>query len=67
MLDLGIDKEFPLGGVRALTLRLEAFNVLNHANKGMPNGDWSDKANFGTITYSANAPRILELAAKFRF
>jgi len=66
-IDMGVDKDFTLGGARALTIRAEAFNVLNHANKGMPNPGWNDVANFGTITYSANAPRILELAAKFRF
>jgi hypothetical protein len=79
-LDLAIDKEFSMGGSRALTLRVEAFNVLNHANKGMPNNDISapetievnevqvmNPARFGTITYSDSAPRIIEFAAKFRF
>jgi len=67
MLDMGLDKNFSLGGARALTLRLEAFNVLNHANPGMPNRDFSDKANFGKVTYVANAPRVLEFALKFAF
>ena len=67
MLDMGLDKNFSLGGARSLTLRLEAFNVLNHANPGMPNRDFSDKANFGKVTYVANAPRILEFALKFHF
>jgi hypothetical protein len=67
MLDLGLGKDFSLGGARALTIKLEAFNVLNHSNKGMPNPGWNDLANFGTITYAANDPRILELAAKLTF
>jgi hypothetical protein len=66
-LDAALDKHVELGGQRVLTLRLEAFNVLNHTNKGMPNNNWADAANFGTITSAANAPRILELAVKFSF
>jgi hypothetical protein len=66
-LDAGLDKSFGLGGSRALTLRLEAFNVLNHTNLGLPNRDLSEAATFGTITEIANAQRVLELAAKFTF
>jgi hypothetical protein len=65
--DMAVEKDFSLGGSRALAFRLEAFNVLNHANKGMPNNDRLDAANFGTITYVENSPRILEFAARFRF
>jgi hypothetical protein len=69
-LDMSLDKDFSLGGAdRALTLRVEAFNVLNHNNPGMPDNNWNGGANpaFGTISYVNNAPRILELAARVRF
>jgi hypothetical protein len=66
-IDLGLEKDFSFGGSRVLTLRAEAFNVLNHANMGMPNPTWSDTANFGKITYTENQPRILEFALKFRW
>jgi outer membrane receptor protein involved in Fe transport len=66
-LDAGLDKNFDFGGSRYLTLRIEAFNVLNHTNLGLPNRDFNDPANFGTITEVANAQRVLELAAKFVF
>jgi len=35
-LDAGLDKNFQLGGSRYLTIRIEAFNVLNHTNLGLP-------------------------------
>jgi len=65
--DMGLEKDFAFGKSYGLTLRLEAFNVFNHSNKGMPNNGWNDPTNFGTITYVENAPRVLELAVKFRF
>jgi Carboxypeptidase regulatory-like domain/TonB dependent receptor len=68
-LDLSLDKEFSLGGERALTVRIEAFNVLNHNNPGMPDNNWANggNPNFGTVNYVNNAPRILELAGRLRF
>jgi hypothetical protein len=66
-LDLGLDKRFGLGESRAVTLRIEAFNALNHPNKGLPNRSLQDPLTFGKITEVANAQRILELALKFTF
>jgi outer membrane receptor protein involved in Fe transport len=66
MLDMGIDKNFDMGHSRALTLRVEAFNVLNHANPDMPVNDFYS-ADFGKVLSVANAPRILEFALKFHF
>jgi hypothetical protein len=65
-LDLGIDKSFELGASRLLTLRIEAFNALNHPNKGLPVRNITSPV-FGTITETANAARTLEIAAKFAF
>ena len=65
--DLGVDKNFNLGGSRFLTLRIEAFNVFNHSNKGMPVRDITNTAQFGQILSTANAARVLEFAAKFQF
>ncbi len=66
-LDMGVDKAFNFGGSRLLTFRLEAFNVLNHSNKGLPNRNWSDLTTFGTITQTANAQRIMEFVIRFGF
>jgi outer membrane receptor protein involved in Fe transport len=65
-LDAGLDKNFEFGGARYLTLRIEAFNVLNHTNLGLPVRDIED-GNFGKITEVANSQRVLEFAAKFVF
>jgi hypothetical protein len=46
-------------------LRFEAFNIFNHAQFQNPNGS-IDSSNFGRII-AANDPRILQVAARFRF
>jgi len=65
-LDMGLDKNFGLGGSRYITLRVEAFNVLNHPNKGLPQRDITSPT-FGQILETANSQRILEFVAKFVF
>jgi carboxypeptidase family protein/TonB-dependent receptor-like protein len=65
-IDLGIDKNFNLGASRLLTLRIEAFNLLNHPNKGLPIRDVTDPR-FGQILGTANRARVLEFAGKFIF
>jgi hypothetical protein len=47
---MSLYKDFPLGkeGARFLELRLESYNVFNHANFGQPDGDFSDST-FGQI------------------
>jgi len=66
--DSSLEKKIGLGESRILLLRLEAFNVFNHAQFFGPeavNGN-PDSSNFGKII-NANAPRQLQLAAKFLF
>jgi hypothetical protein len=47
-LDLGLHKNFPLGGeTRSLQFRIEAFNVLNATNYLIPDTTVTDGANFG--------------------
>jgi outer membrane receptor protein involved in Fe transport len=75
-LDAGLDKNFDLGSAKFLTIRVEAFNVLNHTNLGLPNrnlnfnrgdGSFSVDPTFGRIDEIANSQRVLEFAAKFVF
>jgi hypothetical protein len=57
-----------LGESRSLQLRLETFNTFNHAQFFGPssvNGEITSDA-FGQVT-SADAPRLVQLAAKIRF
>jgi hypothetical protein len=65
--DLGVDKNFEFGKSRYLTFRVEAFNVFNHSNKGMPVRDITNTGQFGQILSTANQARVLEFVAKFVF
>jgi hypothetical protein len=67
--DLGLSKDFALDDKRYFTLRIEAFNVLNHANYAIQAGsmDISNPATFGRIQNTFSAPRIIELVGKFTY
>ena len=64
-LDVAVARRIALPASTALELRVEAFNLLNTANFGTPNGTFGSAA-FGTIT-SALDPRVVQLAVKFVF
>jgi len=69
--DIRIGKE----GSKVLEFRAEAFNVLNHYNRGNPNSALTinyltganTNANFGSITAAVGQARHMALAMKFRF
>jgi hypothetical protein len=66
--DMALEKKIKLGESRDLLLRAESFNVFNHAQFFGPeavNGN-PDSTNFGRIV-NANAPRQIQIAAKFSF
>jgi len=63
--DLSGSKSFPLPGDFNLQFTAQAFNVFNHTNFGLPNGQLGNGA-FGTIT-AAQAPRQLQFAIKLSF
>lgn len=66
--DLALLKELRFTESRSLQFRLEAFNAFNHAQFYGPaavSGNISSVA-FGRVV-SAAAPRLLQVAAKFRF
>jgi hypothetical protein len=67
-IDAALHKSVRLSESRSLELRMEAFNVLNHAQffgAASVNGNISS-AGFGQIT-SAAPPRLIQIAARFRF
>lgn len=50
-----------------LELKLDIFNVLNLVNFANPNADLNDETDFGQITRTVGAPRVMQLGAKIRF
>ena len=68
--DMALHKTTDLGEARSLELRLEMFNVFNHAQfygGNSVDGNIGDQGGtFGYVTKAAD-PRIGQLAAKFRF
>ena len=63
--DLSLFKNFSLGETRRIQFRAECFNLLNHANFGLPENDLQSPA-FGQIL-QAGPPRLLQLALKLVF
>lgn len=66
--DIAVQKEIRFAESRSLQLRLEAFNVFNHAQFFGPdavNGN-PDSSNFGRIV-KANDARQVQVAARFYF
>jgi hypothetical protein len=66
--DMQISKTVRLRDLKSLDIRLEAFNLFNHAQFYGPaavDGEVND-ANFGKVV-SAAAPRLLQAALKFHF
>jgi hypothetical protein len=64
-LDASLVRNFPLSESARLQFRFESFNVLNHANLGLPVGDMNSPS-FGRIL-SASSPRLLQFALKVVF
>lgn len=63
--DLVLEKSVRVTESKQFQFRVEAFNLMNHAQFNGPDGNFNSGA-FGLIT-SANAPRILQMALKFNF
>ena len=63
--DIEVSRFFTLFHETKFEFRVEAFNAFNHANFGVPDGNFQDST-FGQVL-SAAAPRILELGAKYEF
>lgn len=68
--DIAISKMIKMGGMRdetRLEIRAEAFNVFNTPQFGLPGANAGAASSFGIISTTVVAPRIVQLAAKFRF
>jgi hypothetical protein len=64
-IDTALSRSFPLHEQLAMTLRLEAFNMLNHPNFNNPSVNLNS-GSFGRIT-GAQAARVFQGAIKVNF
>jgi hypothetical protein len=64
-INLALMKSIPFGGSTRLQLRLEAFNLFNHANFNQPD-NFMGSPTFGQIL-SAQSPRRFQFGAKMLF
>jgi len=67
--DATLKKTVPFGETRSVELRLESFNLANHANFSAPNATIAPtpSAAEGTVTSTLTANRILQAAVKVYF
>ena len=63
--NLAVMKQLPLSDQVRLQLRLESFNLLNHANFNLPD-NFLGSPTFGQVL-SAQSPRRFQLGAKVIF
>ena len=66
-IDLSIQKRTKFGERFELELKWDIFNVFNFVNFANPNSDLSDETDFGQITRTLGAPRVMQFGAKLRF
>lgn len=67
--DMQITKNVPITETKSLDIRVEGFNVFNHAQFYGPasvDGEVNDLSTFGHVVSAAD-PRLVQLAAKFYF
>lgn len=64
-----IGKNVYIDDKRYLTLKVEAFNVLNHPNFALNvfSTNFGDPTRFGRIQNTFSGPRIVELVVKFSY
>jgi hypothetical protein len=65
--DAQISRIFPIYERIAMTLRLEAFNVINHPNFGNPATSLNTTTTFGQVSSTSNAARVFQGSVKVTF
>lgn len=66
-LDISLQRNFPIRKKKALTFRVDTFDLINHPNFDIPNRMFTATAsNFGTIS-SAHSSRELQLSLRLIF
>jgi hypothetical protein len=65
--DLSLMKTIKFTERYSMELKWDVFNVFNFVNFANPNADLTDETDFGQITKTVGAPRVMQFGAKFRF
>ncbi len=65
--DLSLQKSTRLSERLSLELKMDIFNIFNFVNFANPNSDLGDETDFGQITKTVGAPRVMQFGAKLRF
>jgi trimeric autotransporter adhesin len=65
--DMGINKDFPLGGNRRATLRLEVINLFDNPWYVALQSTAQGNANFGRVNAQANYSRTMQVTGRFSF
>lgn len=65
--DLSLQKSTRLSERLSLELKMDVFNIANFANFANPSSDLSDETDFGQITRTVGAPRVMQFGVKLRF
>ncbi len=66
-IDLSFQKTTKINERLSLELKWDVFNVFNFVNFANPNSDLSDETDFGQITRTVGAPRVMQFGMKLRF
>src|SRR5262249_33779528 len=66
VIDMALEKHFPIREKHALEFKTEIFNVPNTVNFGDPTGAMNN-ANFGKITSQRTNPRQIQFSLRYRF
>jgi hypothetical protein len=65
-IDMSMVKSFRLREQRRIVFRIEAYNIFNHPNFGVPDANLSD-ATFGQISSTQGNPRQFQIALRYEF
>ncbi len=66
-IDFSLQKSTKLTERISLELKWDIFNIFNLVNFANPEGDITDETDFGQITRTVGAPRVMQFGAKLRF
>ena len=66
-IDFSLQKSTKLTETIVLELKWDIFNAFNFVNFANPKADMTDETDFGLITNTVGAPRVMQFGAKIRF